>query len=283
MFANPPLILAHESSCNSGGFVVPDRIIVKENNSYALKARVCPHRGYIMHNIGDIITNQIQCKLHGFCWDKTGNPATEEHFYKLPHYGTVEKGRSGLLFQNFVEPKDAEWVEILSKEKNLQYTKSYSGKSNGSWLWLMDLDADLLHFRENGVHPRQSLETPLETLTITNGDDWCQQISKSGFWLFVFPFTAIEYEPGKLSVNRVVPNDIKNEYGFEWHTQIYYDPSVDSSRREIWEKLINVYLEDIETIENIKPPFYPLKKKINKWEDHTMLWAEWYHKNLIRK
>jgi len=283
VFVDPPLILAHEVSCNFGGFVVPDKIIVKENDNYSLKARVCPHRGYVMHNIGDTIVNQIHCKLHGFCWNKNGEPSSNEHFYKLPHYGSITKGKSGLLFQNFNEPIDADWVHVLSKEKNLQYTKSYSGKSNGSWLWLMDLNADLLHFRANGIHPRQSLETPLETLSINNGDGWCIQTNETGFWLFIFPFTAIEYEPGKLSVNRVVPNDINDEYGFTWHTQLYYDPIIDSNERNIWEKLIDVYLEDIEAIENIKPPFYPLKRKTSNFENHVLQWADWYNANLSQK
>lgn len=279
MFNNPPLILAHKQSCQHGNFVTPDKIIVRDNDSYALKSRDCPHRGYLMHEPGDVVKN-IECKLHGFCWNNRGEP-TNEHFYKLAHHGEVTQGKSGLLFQNFVEPEH-EWVDRLASETNLQYTKSYSGRSDGSWLWLMDLNSDLLHFRENGVHPRQSLETPLDTLDIDKGDGWCLQINATGFWLFVFPFTAIEYEPGKLSVNRVVPDDINNEYGFSWHTQLYYSPEVDSNQRHIWEKLIDVYLEDIQAIENIKRPFFPLKRGVNEWEDHVLHWAEWFNQHLNR-
>jgi hypothetical protein len=277
MFKNPPLILAHTASCDNGNFVTEDYIIVKDQEQYTLKDRVCPHRAYLMHNTGDVV-KQIECKLHGFCWNQQGEPSNE-HFYKLANKGDVTQGRSGLLFQNFTEP-NAEWVDVIASEKNLRYTKSYTGHTNASWLWMMDLNSDLLHFRQNGVHPRQSLETPLETLDLRQGDSWCQQISATGFWLFVFPFHQIDYEPGKLGITRNIPDDINNEYGFSWHTQIYYDDNIDSISRDIFEEmLVSVYLEDVEVVEKTKRPFFPLKRGVNKWEDHTLHWTDWYLKN----
>jgi hypothetical protein len=283
MFKNIPLILSHESSCDYGHFVTNDYIIFKDKEeNYSLKDRACPHRAYLMHKPGDVV-KQVECKLHGFCWDDEGKPANEEHFYKLAHKGEVTKGKSGLLFQNFTEPQDAEWVNTIGSEKNLRYTKSYTGHSNGSWLWLMDVNADLVHFRRNGVHPRQSLETPLDSLELLQGDSWCQQVSKSGFWLFVFPFHQIDYEPGKLGITRNIPDNINNEFGFSWHTQIFYDDRIDSKNREIFEEqLVQVYLEDVEVVENTKRPFFPLRKGVNKWENHTLHWTDWYLKNKIK-
>jgi hypothetical protein len=60
MFNNPPLILAHKSSCNNGNFVTEDYIIVNDQGEYSLKDRACPHRAYLMHNTGDVV-KQIEC------------------------------------------------------------------------------------------------------------------------------------------------------------------------------------------------------------------------------
>ena len=287
MFKNIPNILAHKSSCEYGNFVLLDNIIINNNGDYSLKNRDCPHRGYTMHNPGDVV-KEVVCKLHGFCWDQNGDPLNKEpyvdHFYKLHHLGDVTLGGSGLLFQNFIEPIESSWYKILSKDKDLQFNKTITGKSTGSWLWLMEQMCDSLHVRPNGVHPRQSLETPLGGIEYENGDNWLMQIYPTsygamGFWLYIYPGCGIEYEPGKLTVTRVVPDNINNEYGLRWEIQFYYAPHVDAVEREAWEKCIEVYYEDIVAIENINRPYFPLKRPVNKYEFPAQHWGEWFLKN----
>jgi hypothetical protein len=289
MFKNYPIIYAHVSAMSNSNFVLQEKIIVKNGEEYDIKSRECPHRGYLMHEPGDKI-NTITCKLHGFAWDQLGNPSIQHsscsHFYRLHHHGTAEVGNTGLLFQNFKEPTNAYWVNVLASEKNLKYEKSILGNSNGSWLWLMEQMTDILHLNQNGIHPRQSLETPLKEIETGFGEDWAIQIyptcyGPKGFWLFVYPGFNVEYEPGKLLITRVVPNNINNEYGFTWHMQFYYDPKVDQTEKEVWEKCIDVYREDIKAIENIKRPFFPLKKTVNNMELQMKHWGDWYLKHKI--
>lgn len=289
MFKNYPNVFGHTAALNNGNLVLHDKIVVKNGNTYDIKSRECPHRGYLMHTPGDIVKN-VMCKLHGFAWDNEGKPLTKEphceHFYKLHHHGSADVGKTGLLFQNFKEPENAEWVSILSEAKDLVYSHSITDTSNGSWLWLMEQMTDLLHIRQNGVHPRQSLETPLDTMETDFGDGWAIQIyptcyGSKGFWLFLYPGFNVEYEPGKLMITRVTPNDINNEYGFTWQMQFYYAPNVDAVEKEAWEKCIEVYREDIIAIENIKRPFFPLKRTVSKWEDQMKHWGEWYLNNRV--
>jgi len=290
MFKKSPNVLAHVSALQNGNFVLQDKIIIKNNSEYEIKSRECPHRGYLMHNPGDMV-NHVVCKLHGFSWDQSGNPLEKEshcsHFYKMHHHGVAKPGKTGILFQNFVEPIDAEWVKILSESEGLAYSHSVTGSSNGSWLWLMEQMTDLLHIRQNGVHPRQSLETPLEKIETDFGDGWAIQIyptcyNKKGFWLFVYPGFNIEYEPGRLMITRVTPNNQNEEFGFTWHMQFYYSPEIGKVEKEEWEKCIEVYKEDIEAIENIKRPFFPLKRTVNKWENQMKHWGEWYSENKVK-
>lgn len=278
MFKNPPQILTHKNSLQFGNLVLQDKIVTKSQGVFKVKNRECPHRAYPIGNPGDIL-QKIECELHGFCWDNNGMPV-EPNIYKLQDRGPVNEGISGLLFQNFNEPTESTWVKILENEKNLEYLRSEVGTSHGSWLWLMDIYSDLLHIRKNGVHPNLSLEIPLDTLTLEHGKDWVlQKNTGPGFWLFIFPFTAIEWSKGKLSIKRIVPHNIDQEFGFDWQVQLFYDKDIDSSQRKIWESLIDVYKEDISAIEKIRKPFYPLKKSISKWEDQTKLWGDWYLNN----
>jgi nitrite reductase/ring-hydroxylating ferredoxin subunit len=288
MFENPPQFYAHKSALNNGNFVTEDEIIFKDDKTYTLKSRECPHRGYIMHTPGEVIKNVV-CKMHGFAWDQTGKPLQEksscEHFYKLPHHGEIELGKSGLLFKNFKEPVDAEWVNLLSKETDLEFNRTICGNSTGSWLWFMEQLADVLHIRQNGIHPRQSLETPLDTIELGLGDSYVTQIytlpdGTKGHWIYIFPGFAIEFEPGKLLINRVIPHDKNNEFGFNWELQLYYSPWIDAVAKEAWEKQIEVFMEDIGAVEKIKRPFFPLKRKVNDLENLTHYWGQWYLENL---
>jgi nitrite reductase/ring-hydroxylating ferredoxin subunit len=289
MFKKQPNVFAHVSALKNGNFVLQDKIIIKNDDSYDIKSRECPHRGYLMHEPGDQVNNVV-CKLHGFAWDQTGKPIEKEpycnHFYKMHHHGTAELGKTGILFQNFKEPEDAEWVKILNEAPPMVYERSITESSNGSWLWLMEQMTDLLHVRQNGVHPRQSLETPLEEIKTDFGDGWAIQVyptcyGSKGFWLFIYPGFNIEYEPGRLLITRVTPNDINNEFGFTWSMQLYYSSDMGKTEKEDWEKCVEVYREDVKAIENIKRPFFPLKRTVNKWEDQMKHWGEWYTSNKI--
>jgi phenylpropionate dioxygenase-like ring-hydroxylating dioxygenase large terminal subunit len=290
MFKTQPNVFAHISAMKNGNFVLHDKIIVKNGNLYDIKNRECPHRGYLMHEPGDQVNNVV-CKLHGFAWDQKGRPLEKEsqcsHFYKMHHQGTALVGKTGLLFEDFDEPEDAEWVKILSDAPPMVYERSIIESSSGSWLWLMEQMTDLLHVRQNGIHPRQSLETPLDEMETDFGDGWAIQIyptcyGSKGFWLFVYPGFNIEYEPGRLLITRVTPNDINNEFGFTWHMQLYYSPNIGKVEKEEWEKCVEVYKEDVKAIENIKRPFFPLKRTVNKWEDQMKHWGEWYTANKIK-
>ena len=290
MFKNPPQIYAHQSALKNGNFVIEEEIIFHDNGQYCLKSRECPHRGYTMYENGDVVKTVV-CKLHGFAWDQNGNPLKQgeprDHFYKLHHHGDIELGQTGLLFKNFKEDLSVEWQQQLSKETDLEFDRTIRIESPGSWLWSFEQLTDVLHIRQNGIHPRQSLETPLTQGVIENtiGEDFVVQRYKTdsitGYWVFVFPWFGIEFEPGKLVITRIIPNDVNNEFGYRWEAQFYYAPWVDKDEKEAWEKCIEVYMEDIQAVEKIKRPFFPLKKTTSHWEDQMYHWGQWYLKNRI--
>ena len=278
MFISSPKIYAHLSVLEKGNFVVSEYILNKGNGiNVNLFRRFCPHRLYPLAETGTHV-NEITCKLHNFKWDKDGKALNNP---KKIHCGEASIGKSGLIFKNFIEPNH-KWVNDLASEKNLKYSHSLQGSSSGSWLWLMDIEADLLHLYVEGIHPFLAKQINLEDLILDQGDGWILQTHPAGWWLYIFPYVFVEYgNPGCVMINYATPNDDSTEFGFNWITQFYYDDSVSVDRRLIFETLNDVYFEDIEASEKQRDRYFPLVKAMNRYEDHCVHFGNWFKENKI--
>ena len=278
LFKNPSKILAHKSVLSDKNFVTPEYILHNGVDQVNLFHRFCPHRMYPLAEPGTFVED-ITCKFHGFQWDKKGKPLNNDRNIGC---GKAEIGRSGLVFKDFVEPNH-HWVDDLAGEKNLQFSHTTSGTSVGSWLWMMEIQADLLHIRngEDVVHPWLSSIEDLDKVKMEDGDGWILQTCSTGWWLFIYPFTFIEWSPGCVAVNYTIPKDTNSEFGFEWVTQFYYDPAITKERKVIFERLEDVFHEDVIAIEAQKGKFYPLMKAINRLEEHCIHLGQWVTKNRL--
>lgn len=277
--ATLPKILAHSSVVDQGNYVLADYILNKSNNpaQVNLFRRHCPHRMYPLHETGELVQD-IWCKFHNFKWDSNGVPINNP---KKLICGSATVGRSGLVFKDFVEP-DNHWVEDLSKEKNLRYSHCYQGTSKGSWLWLMDAEADLLHLYNKGIHPFLAQQINLEDIVLEQGNGWILQNHPTGWWLYIFPFTFVEYgREGMVMVNTVVPHDLNTEYGFNWISQFYYNDSVSVDRRYIFETLDQVFKEDVAAAEKQKGNYFPLMNAMNRYESHCVHFGKWVQENKL--
>lgn len=278
MFKSVPKILAHVSSVESHNFVTPEYILNKGDSGVNLFNRYCPHRMYRMYEAG-AHTDEIVCDFHNFKWQKDGTPIN--HPRKI-NCGTAEIGRSGLVFKDFVEP-DHFWVSDLAKERNLSYSHSTHGSSKGSWLWMMEIQADLLHIHNQpgAVHPELAAVTDLDKIDMYQGDGWILQTCTTGWWLFVYPYTFVEWSPGCLSVNYTIPNNVNSEFGFDWITQFYYDPTTTAEKKLEFESLEDVFHQDVAAIERQKGNYFPLMRAVNRLEDHCVHFGKWVQKNRL--
>jgi len=269
MFNKAPQILAHKSAVSNSSLVLPNYIINKE---YSLLHRYCPHRMFPLHNIGEQVQD-VMCNFHGFKWDYKGIPLNNTN--KL-HCGSATVGKSGLLFKNFNEPEHW-WVQDLANEQSLNYSHVKQGSSHGSWLWMMEIQSDLLHIRDGdgAIHPQLASSTNLTDIGMEEGNGWIIQTCSTGWWLFIYPYTFIEYSPGCLSINYTIPKQKDSEFGFDWVTQFYYDPKVSQAKRAEFETLEDVFLEDVNAIEKQKGKWFPLVKSSNRLEDHCVHWGNW--------
>ena len=274
MITKPPKILAHISSLKNGNFITPEYILNLKDNTVNLLKRFCPHRMYPLR----IPEKNIVCMYHGFEWTSEGEPLNND---KKLGCGSASIGRSGLIFKNFIEPAHC-WVNDLANEQNLEFSHTVNGTSTGSWLWMMEIQTDLLHIRqgEDVVHPWLSSIENLDSINMDSGDGWIVQTCSTGWWLFIYPFTFVEWSKGCLAINYTIPKDIDNEFGFEWVTQFYYAPTTTLERKKVFEELENVFHEDVATIEKQKGSYFPLMKSQNRLEDHCVHFGKWYQQNI---
>ena len=66
-------------------------------------------------------------------------------------------------------------------------------------------------------------------------------------------------------------------------TQLYYDPIISNEKREIFNKIEDVFREDVFVAEQQKTRFIPYKKSINRLEDQTVIFGKWVKENRICK
>lgn len=277
MFKQFPKIFTHISSLENNNYSTGDYILNLNNNEVNLFHRYCPHRMYPLIEPGNL-TNNIVCKFHNFQWDKNGTPINNNRKLKC---GVADIGKSRLVFKDYYEP-DHQWVNDLKNEVNLKYSHTLKGSSPASWLWMMDIQTDLLHIHKNGIHPGLSTTIDLSDVKLDQGEDWIIQTHSNGWWLCIYPFTFIEYSPGCLGINSTIPNDVNNEFGFTWITQFYYDPAVSKNIRDEFETLEDVFKEDVAAIEKIKGPYFPIVNPVNQYEKHCEHWGKWIKANKLK-
>jgi hypothetical protein len=280
VFKKIPKILAHRAALSAGLFVTPEHIIGQKSTTVAnLLHRYCPHRSY---PLGGTVGSHVQeglgitCDFHGMTWTSQGDPV-ESNCSLLQRTAIVRD--DGLIVENFSETGQ-QWSHDLAQEDQLKYQRTFTGSSNGSWLWMMEIQADLLHIRPNGIHPDLSEKIDLATVTFSHGRDWICQNHSTGWWTFIYPYTFLEWTPGCLGVNYVTPNDPKQEFGFTWNTQFYFAPTVSDEQQLEFISLEQAFCEDVCAIEQQKGPWFPLEHSSNPLEQHCVHWGNWVQQNI---
>ena len=276
MFTTSPKIFAHKSAIETHNFVIPEYILNKGQDEVNLFHRFCPHRMYPLAVPGTHV-DEINCEFHDFKWTSTGIPINNDRKLSC---GKASVGRSGLIFKHFIEPNHI-WVDNLASETSLKYSHSMQGTSTGSWLWMMEIQADLLHIRsgEGAIHPLLSAETNLDDVVMHEGDGWVLQTCSTGWWLCIYPFTFIEWSKGCLAINYTIPKDKNNEFEFDWITQFYYDPLITTEKRKDFETLEDVFKEDVGAVEKQKGKWFPLMSAVNRLEEHCVHYGKWVKSN----
>jgi hypothetical protein len=90
------------------------------------------------------------------------------------------------------------------------------------------------------IHPLLTSYVDVNTLHTEYGSDWVCQHHKHGWWLFVYPFTHIEWEPGCLYFSEMVLKD----YGYEMYIHYLFNESTTQHVRENFIKIAEVTIDE---------------------------------------
>ena len=238
---NYPKLLTHKDIFKNSTFFGSDNFII--TSDFKLFLNKCPHRGSKIIPSGTTKSN-LECNLHGWCWNKDGSPINN-HIPLLSK--NINVGKSGIIFLDWVEPQDSKWVKDL-EEDQLEYSHSIKKIGSGDWKWQMEMHVDLLHV--NKIHPLLDGYVNVKNLTSERGDDWIAQYHEYGWWLFVYPFTHIEYEPGCLYFSEMSPR--QNREGYDIYIHYMFNKHISNDIKDKFIKMSEITLdEDIEAVNNI--------------------------------
>ncbi len=236
-----PKILTHNDVFTNSNFFGSSHYVI--NKDLQLFANRCPHRGNKIINPGTT-KEEFKCGLHGWSWTKNGSPINNNVNIKSKN---AVKGESGLIFLDWEEPVNAKWVLDLKNDR-LEYSHSVKKHGAGDWRWQMEMHVDLLHVEQ--IHPLLHSYVDCTKLISERGYDWIAQYHEHGWWLFVYPFTHIEWEPGCLYFSEMTPKESGN--GYDVYIHYLFNKDVSPEQREHFAKMAETtFDEDIQAVNEI--------------------------------
>lgn len=239
--AKHPKLLTHRSVFNTHPVFASANYVV--NSDFRAFFNRCPHRGNKIIQPGQP-SSDFRCGLHGWAWDCAGQ--AQNNPINLKHK-QAQAGRSGLVFMDWQEPESAGWVQDLAQE-DFTYSHSVQRRGLGDWRWQMEMHVDLLHVAE--IHPLLNSYVDCNRLKAEHGTDWICQHHEYGWWLFVYPFTHIEWEPGCLYFSEMTP--LPAGQGYDVYIHYMFDRNVSVIKRQEFQHMAEVtFDEDIQAVNRI--------------------------------
>jgi phenylpropionate dioxygenase-like ring-hydroxylating dioxygenase large terminal subunit len=266
-----PKIFTHKDTFKKDIFYGSGQYVINKN--LELFSNRCPHRGNKIITPGEI-KSQFKCGLHGWAWTENGSPLNNTINLKSKN---AVVGESGLCFLDWEEPNDSKWVNEL-KQDTFEYSHSLKKYGEGDWRWQMEMHVDLLHVEQ--IHPLLNNYVDCNSLVTERGYDWIAQHHSHGWWLFVYPFTHIEYEPGCLYISEMSPRE--NDQGYDVFIHYLFNNSIDQTTKDNFINMAEVtFDEDIRAVNELSAsskykmpvnPHHKLEQDIKhfyKWIDEN--------------
>lgn len=236
-----PKILTHNDIFKNSNFFGSSHYVI--NKDLQLFPNRCPHRGNKIISPGTT-KEEFKCGLHGWSWTKHGLPTNNDVNIKFKN---ATKGQSGLIFLDWEEPINVKWVEDL-KTDQLEYSHSIKKQGTGDWRWQMEMHVDLLHVEQ--IHPLLTSYVNCTNLISERGDDWIAQHHEHGWWLFVYPFTHIEWEPGCLYFSEMTPREAG--IGYDICIHYLFNKNVPLEQRKHFANMAEITVdEDIQAVNDL--------------------------------
>ena len=260
--------------------------ILLNNDGFRLANNICPHQGSL------ILTkpaDNIKCRYHGWEWNYSGDPISSGNTTVCNEYKLSLKDTYEINSLVFSEKIDLDRIKDIDLSF-MQLVETRIDCVNTDYKNIIDVFLDVDHIPI--VH-----EAVYNSIGITDEVEWhyydwgnIQLVHKSteysqefkdtlknmpeqalaAFWITVYPYTTIEWQPGAMFVNVCVPKDTGTDVCvFKYRDTRYNDKNWEINS-DIWE---TAWTQDKTQSENIvaRSMHYPhleaSKIHFREWSD----------------
>jgi phenylpropionate dioxygenase-like ring-hydroxylating dioxygenase large terminal subunit len=284
------MFLAHKSDV-SHNLIKPliqfdKKKLLLKNDNFVLMNNICPHQGSLVLTDED---NKLNCQYHGWGWDLEGNPISSGTTRVCNNFKLLKKPvfeTNSLIFSesiNLTEISDIDLSFMTLQESWIDNVKT-------SYKNIIDvfLDVDHIPVVHKSVYDDVGIGTDVtwhyynwgSIQSVEKSTEYSKEFADSlngtppqrlaAFWITVYPYTTIEWQPGAMFVNVCVPRgELTDVCVFKYRDTRYSDNNWDINST-IWETAWRQDRQQAEAIINrsmFTPHLEASKIHFREWSD----------------
>jgi phenylpropionate dioxygenase-like ring-hydroxylating dioxygenase large terminal subunit len=267
------------------------KFVAKDNDTFRLFNNICPHQGSL------IVKNQsplIKCHYHGWQWNTSGDPISNGSTKICNNSNLRYKTLSAEHNLIFTEPIDLDIVKDINlSHMSLVEKRTDLVVANYTTITDVFLDVDHIPIAHQGVYDSIGISgSPdvhwnyynwgsiqlVEKSVDYNGDfkTTLLDISEeklSAFWIAVYPYTMIEWQPGAMFITVCSPKENKTNVSVFKYRDLRYNDLNWKINSNMWETAWSQDKDLAEGIVNINSKFF---------EDSKLHFRQWLKNNELR-
>lgn len=263
------------------------KTISNEAGVYKLYNNICPHQGSL------ILTNQSEnftCRYHGWSWNEQGFPTGAGSTSMCNNFKLTSKDvaiKNNLIFSSDIDIPSIDMVDL----SYMKLQEERIDRVNSDFKYIVDVFLDVDHipvlhvelYDQIGVSGSADVEwkyTENSSIQIVKKtSDYSKEFSDTliglkeetelgSFWLCVYPFTMIEWQPGAMFITVCIPSNGYTDVVVMKYRDSRYDDLNWKMNSEIWE---TAWRQDKEQSESMArfldkhPHLEESKVRFRKW------------------
>jgi phenylpropionate dioxygenase-like ring-hydroxylating dioxygenase large terminal subunit len=262
--------------------------LLLNDNGFKIINNICPHQGSLILTSP---SNQISCGYHGWGWDYSGNPISSGNTPVCNNFKLAVKSAFEINNLVFSENIDLSIVQNIDLS-HMTLVESRIDHVKTKYENIIDIFLDVDHIPV--VHQSVYDSVGIGTDVHWHYYDWgsIQLVNKSveyskefeetlkgmpvnqiaAFWITVYPYTTIEWQPGALFVNVCVPDNSKTDVCVFKYRDTRYNTANWQINSNIWETAWSQDQKQAEAIikrSMFQPHLESSKTHFREWENKS--------------
>lgn len=260
--------------------------ILANDGDFKLMDNVCPHQGSL---IIDEARERLSCQFHSWTWNSQGQPLNAG-VTSLCNSFTLESSNATVV-NNLIFSNNISVPELASFNlSNMKLVEERIDSVNTNYKNIMDvfLDVDHIPVVHRGVYPSIGIKGKTQVdwtyydwgslqvigRNVDYSDEYkntllnIQEEKTAAFWLAVYPYTMIEWQPGALIVTVCCPKDNHTDIAVLKYRDTRYNDDNWKLNSDIWELAWSqdkYQAESIVEFCNFKPHLEASKIHFRNW------------------